>query len=391
MARTRKPNGLGNIYKRDTGRYEWKQMIDGKMRYASSMDRAELEEKIKKIANLPITNNKCKVSEWFEKWLEHYIEPLKKPATYEQYATMWRKHIEPKLGYRLIKKVTRVDIQEVITEMNKKNLSTCTMKHTRKVMHIAFSKALEDKIISENPVYNIEIPKKQAKPRKTLNIEELKILFDSLKSTRWYWCFRFMLVTGLRRGEILALNFTDIDYKNKRIVVNKSNSLSGIGDTKSSEVHYVPLSDEAIFFIGKQKEMLEKEKNPVFYEYELKNAGLIFPSETGTLMKPASLNSVLDRINLKTNKHFTPHMMRHTFVFMSKGLVSLSELQEALGHDESTTTLDIYGTMLSDTETTAKKLDNAFKDLDKAMSEIKEKAKEKELAKVIQLNKFKKA
>jgi len=90
-------------------------------------------------------------------------------------------------------------------------------------------------------------------------------------------------------------------------------------------------------------------------------------------MKPDSLNSVLDRINKKTGLHITPHMFRHTFVFMSKGLMTLSELQEALGHDESTTTLDIYGTMLSDTKEVANKIDKVFEKLDEELDKVEEK------------------
>ncbi len=391
MAKTRKPNGMGNIYKRDNGRYEWTQTIDGERRYLSSMDRNDLEEQIKKIANLPIVKNKCRVEEWFEKWLSHYVEPLNKKATYKQYETLWRMHIKPKIGRKLMMKVTKTDIQEVITEMNKKGLSTWTMKHARKVMHIAFSMALDEKYISENLVRNIEIPKKQARPRKTLTIEELKIVFDALEDSRWRWCFRFMLVTGLRRGEILALKYSDIDYKNKKIIVDESDGSDGIGDTKSAKIHNVPLSDEAIYFLGKQKEKLTEENNPSVFKRDFNGSGLIFPSRDGELLKPDSLNSVLDRVNEKTGLHVTPHMFRHTFVYMSKGIMSLSELQETLGHDESTTTLDIYGLMLGDTEPVAKKIDTAFKNLDEEMNKIEAKVKDKELAKVIQMNKFKKA
>ncbi|WP_131451612.1 hypothetical protein [Ruminiclostridium papyrosolvens] len=70
--------------------------------------------------------------------------------------------------------------------------------------------------------------------------------------------------------------------------------------------------------------------------------------------------------------------------------MNLKELQEALGHDESTTTLDIYGTMLSDTKTTAIKIDDVFKGLDDEMEKIKVKSVEREKSKVIQINKFRK-
>ena len=389
--RTRNPNGMGTIRKLPNGGYEWRQMKDGDLRTRTAKTLPELQEKIKEVANLPIIKSKYKVSDWFDRWLSVYVQPLKKAATYEQYNNLWEKHIKPKIGSNLIKKISSIDIQEIIADMNKKGLSTWTMKHTRKVLHIAFSQALKEKIIAENPVKDIEIPNKQAKPRKTLTIQELKIIFDALKETRWYWCFRFMLVTGLRRGEILALKYSDIDYRNRRIIVDESNSLNGIGDTKSAKVHYVPLSEEAIYFLSKQKEMLLERVNPALFNTDLKKLDLIFPSEDGHLMKPDSLNSVLDRINKKTGLHATPHMFRHTFVYMSKGRMNLKELQETLGHDESTTTLDIYGTMLSDTKTTAIKIDDVFKGLDDEMGKIEEKSKEIEIAKVIDFNKRRKA
>lgn len=373
MGKTRNPNGMGSFTKLKDGRYKWKQMIDGELRQITARSPTELREKIKKVDGLPIVKNKLKAVEWFEKWLSTYVKPLKKKATYDQYNSLFLTHIKPVFGSRKLSNIKRYDIQEVISVMNTKNLSTWTMKHVRKVMRLAFSKALEDKLIAENPVDKIEIPKKQAKPRKTLTTSELKILFQHTKNTRWHWAFKFLLVTGLRRGELLALKWSDIDFENKRIIVDESNSAGGVGDTKSSKVHYVPLSGLAIEYLKNQKDMLIKENNPALYNDELRKEDIIFPSQSGTIMKPDSFNSVLDRINKKTGLHITPHMFRHTFVFMSKGLMTLSELQEALGHDESTTTLDIYGTMLSDTKEVANKIDRVFEELDEEMDNIEEK------------------
>jgi len=398
----RNPNGMGNIYFNEKKQcYEWRQMIDGDLRVLTSKNLGDLYEKIKMYADIPIVKDKSKTSEWFGKWLKS-VKSLSKPATYEQYNTIWKQHIEPVIGKKLLKKVKKSDIQDVIAVMNTKitqeeikdkngkiikskkvGLSTWTMKHARKIMHIAFDAAHEDKLITENPVKDIKIPDKQAKPRKTLKTDELRTLFQHLKNTRWYWAIRFMLVTGLRRGELLALRWSDIDYKNKCVVVDESNSADGTGDTKNAKTHYAPLSELAFLYLGKQKEMLQDEPNPILHNEELKKQDFIFPSKTGTLIKPDSFNSVLDRINAKTGLHITPHMLRHTFVYMNKGRMSLAELQEALGHDESTTTLDLYGTMLSDAGKVAKKVDESFADLDEEL----EKIEEKKDGKVIDFNK----
>lgn len=381
---TRNPNGMGNIYKRKDGRYEWKQVKDGETRVKSSKDKSVVLAAQRKYADLSISKSKLKVNDWFEMCLES-IESLKAPATYNQYVILYKEHIAPVIGKKKMINVEQYHIQNVITEMSKKTrykrvkdketgkikkvdtgekLSTWTMKHTRKVMHIIFEKATESKVIPENPVKNIEIPKRQAKTRKTLTNDEMRIMFNYLKNTRWYWCFKFLLVTGLRRGEVLALKWSDIDEDARRITVEDNNTESGDGDTKNRKYHYVALTDNAIEYLRGQKNMLESEKNSSLYNEELKKLGLVFPSKEGAMMKPDSLNSVLDRMNKATGLHITPHMMRHTYVYLSKGILSLSELQESLGHDESTTTLDIYGTMLSDSKDIAQKLNQAFINVD---------------------------
>lgn len=396
MAKTRNPNGAGSIYKRDNGIYEWKQVKDGVPRWLTDKNLNELKEKVKKVSDLPITKSKMKVSDWFEKWLGN-IKALKKDGTYKQYSGLYKEHIKPEIGNRKLSSIKQYDIQDIIIKISKKTrtknvknkktgkiekvdtgekLSTSTMKHTKKILNIAFKKALKDKLISENPCQDIEIPKRQAKPRKTFTPEELDLLFKQLENSRWIWAVKFLLVTGLRRGELLALKWSNVDFINKKITVECSNSSSGLGDTKSAEVHYVPLSDTAIRYLNNQKSMLIQEFNPILHNQELKKTDLIFPSENGTMMRPDSFSNVIKRAAAKVGIHASPHMFRHTFVYMSKGLMSLSELQETLGHDESTTTLDIYGTMLSDTVKVANKIDEAFKKLDEEIKSIDKKPKD---------------
>jgi integrase len=387
---TRNPNGMGTIYRYKDGRYEWKKVKDGETMVKSSKDKSVVLAAQKKYADLSISKSKLKVNDWFEMCLES-ISSLKAKATAEQYTSIYKEHIAPVIGKKKMVDVEQYHIQNVITEMSKKTkqkrvkdkktgkyikvdtgekLSTWTMKHARKVMRIIFEKATENKVIPKNPVEKIEIPKRQAKTRKTLTSEELNIMFRYLKNTRWIWCFKFMLVTGLRRGEVLALKWSDINEEAMQITVEDNNTDSGTGDTKSRKVHYVTLTDKAKEYLRGQKNMLELENNPGLKNEELKKLDLVFPSKEGTMLKPDSLNSVLDRMNKATGLHVTPHMFRHTYVYLSKGILTLSELQENLGHDESTTTLDIYGTMLSDSKSVANKLNKAFENIDAEQSEL---------------------
>ena len=388
MARQKRPNGQGTYIKLKDGRVAWRQMVDGETRQVSAKTPKLLQVKVKKIADLPIIKEKYTVAEWFENWLEIYVRPLKKAATYDQYKTMFEQHIRPEIGKRKLSTLKTYDIQAVISKMNEKGLSTKTMKHAKNVMNLALKKAEFEQIIAKNPVNLLEIPVKQAKPRKTLTTEELKDFMDTLKNSRWIWSVRFLLITGLRRGELLALRWSDIDMINRRATINKSYSVNGIGDTKSAQERFIPLSDRAIEYLNAQKTMLQNEFNPSLFRDDLKDDPLVFPSENGTPMRPDSYSGSIRRLAEKKGLHVTPHMMRHTFVYLTRGNLSLKDLQSILGHSESTTTLDIYGDMINDSMSeNIKKIDHVFKDVEKAMADIEKKKNEKKDGKVIEFRK----
>lgn len=396
MAKQRNPNGTGSYKLRKDGRISWTQQVDGKPRVLYGRTPSELQDKVKKVSNLPIVaSNKLTVDEWFTKWLAVYIKPLKKQGTYDQYKTLYEQHIKPEIGHRKISKIISLDIQGVIAVMNdkvvkpavmddegkvlkpeKRGYSTRTMNHVKGVMLRAWKKLVKDKIVSENPVVDIEIPQKQAKQRKVLSILELHKLFVSMKDSRWIWSMRLLLVTGMRRGEILALRENDIDLENRRIIIDESDSSTGLGDTKSAKIHNVPLTKQAMEYLSEQRKMLLRENNPILFNEELKKEGLLFPSDEGKLLTANSYTKMMRRYTEKIGVYASPHCLRHTFVFMSRKKLSLKDLQYALGHDESTTTLDIYGDMIADSsEDAANVLDNIFDKIDDKLHELEENKK----------------
>ena len=396
MAKQRNPNGMGNYRLRADGRYEWTQKKDGRPRTLYGRTPGELHEKVKKVSDLPIAaSNKLTVDEWFVKWLAVYIKPLKKKGTYDQYKTLYEQHVKPEIGHRKISKIISLDIQSVIAVMNdkivapavlddsgkivkpeKRGYSTRTMNHVKGVMLRAWKKLIKDKVVVENPVIDIEIPQKQAKQRKVLSIVELHKLFVSMKGSRWIWSMRLLLVTGMRRGELLALRENDIDLENRRIIIDESDSSTGIGDTKSAKIHNVPLTKQAMVYLSEQRKMLLREKNPILFNEELKKEGLLFPSDEGKLLTANSYTKMMRRYTEKIDIYASPHCLRHTFVFMSRKKLSLKDLQYALGHDESTTTLDIYGDMIADSsEDAANVLDNIFDKIDDKLHELEKEKK----------------
>ncbi len=366
MARTRNPNGMGNIYKRDNGRYEWTQMIDGQVRHESDMELSELHRKIKKYTNIGKNKDKTKLFDWIEYWLETYVKPYKKPSTYNNYKYAYEKYISKYMMNIQLRHVSKSDVQKMITDLINGGYSASLIKNVRKALSVAYISADEDEqIVDFNPTRDTKLPKGKTPTRKTFNVEELMIIIERFSTSRWLYAILFMLSTGVRRGELLSLKWTDLDVREKRIKIENNLTQYGEGTPKSNNYHYVPLSVHASVYLNGWKNQLEKEYNPAIF----KNVDTIFVSKEGKPIRPSTLNNILAR--RKFDFKVTPHMFRHTFVYLSKGKLSLSELQEALGHDQSTTTLDIYGLMLSDTVSVADKIETAYKELDESISNIK--------------------
>ena len=384
MAKQRNPKGMGNYRKLADGRVGWRKTVDGETIDLSARTMTELQRKVKEVVDLPIIKEKCTVEEWFDKWLLIYVGPLRKKATYLQYSILYEQHIKPVIGNRKLSTIKTYDVQNVIGKMNKKNLSTKTMRDVKSIMNVAFKKAVADNLVAKSPVVNIEIPIKQTKERKTLTTEQMGLLFESMKNSRWIWSVHFALVTGLRRGELLALQWLDIDWENKQVRIDQSNSVTGLGDTKTSKIHYAPLSNRAIYVLKQQLLMLRRENNLTI----LNNDGshkkdmtgsemLIFPNRAGQMIRPDSYYTLVSRFAKKVGLSVSPHCFRHTFVYLMRGDLSVKELQNILGHSESTTTLDIYGDMIYNTaKKNAKQIDDVFAGVDANMQEIDEKAKE---------------
>jgi len=357
---TRNPNGMGNIYKTKSGRYEYKKMVDGEFLFTSASSASDLKKQIEELRDAPSKKYKVRIHDFGDTWLETYIKPLKKPTTYSQYEFIWRRYVKPNIKNVYVGSVTSMMVQQIISDMSAKGFSTSTMKHVKKVTSIIFERAKKEKIITLNPASYMEIPDIARNPRKLWNADEIQTTFSFLKTSRWYWPIRFMLVTGLRRGELLALKWSDIDETNQLITISDNLTNCGIGSTKSNKPHYVAYSAAARLCIESFKKQLKKENNRALFANE---KDIIFVGLSGEPIKPKSLNNVFDRVRNHTGIHVSPHCMRHTFVYYSKNKLTLSELKDTLGHDDTTSTLDIYGDMLFDSSAVAGKIDSAFAEL----------------------------
>lgn len=134
----------------------------------------------------------------------HYLQPV---FTYEQYEHLLRNHINPIIGAMRLENVTAQCIQEVISRMAEKNLSAGTMGHARKIIHVMFEWYVDGGVVAMNPCKKIKIPMIPPTPRRSLSNTEVIKLKETMTHSRWEHSINFLLLTGLRRGELLGALF----------------------------------------------------------------------------------------------------------------------------------------------------------------------------------------
>lgn len=377
MAKTRRMNHEGCIVKKVVNgktRYEWRQMVDGVMRTRSADNMPDLTRKIQAIKDLPVVSGKVRVSEWNKKWLAAYVTPLKRKATAAQYEYMIR-HVDAVIGKRYMQSIRPSDIQTVIAAANANGLATKTMKHIRNVMHLSFEQAKTDRVVGQNPVVDIQVPRKGEKGVRVLTPAQMDKIMSRLEKSRWGPSVRFVLETGLRKAEMLALRWSDIDIEKQLVRVERALEADGsVGDTKNTESRNIPLSAHALEALQAQVAKLKKDNNPVIFRSTGAPDAWVFPTMKGTTLRPNSYYTTIARAGEHDGIKASPHMLRHTFVYVTRGKISLKDLQDILGHSESTSTLDLYGDMLNDkTDEMASTIDQAFAQFDADMKNAREK------------------
>ena len=173
-----------------------------------------------------------------------------KNSTYVGYKFNFEKWVNPVWKDRFIDEITTGDVHELIFQ-RMQTVSGYTQKNVLKIIKRAFQFAVEDNQLNRNPAMGINVKVAETQ-QSALNHEEISIFLREAKSTnhRFYTHWALALLTGMRSGELHALRWSDVDFTNGTISINKSWSrYNGEGPTKTSRNRICPISSEARKFL----------------------------------------------------------------------------------------------------------------------------------------------
>ena len=341
MAKKR-ANGEGSIRKKPSGRWEgrYTQGIDpvtGKaiQKSVSAKTQAECKEKLAKAIRenrgVPLNHTgDYTAAEWCRLWFETYSKPNIRYNTAKGYEGIIEHHIIPAIGAIKLKQLSSIHIQRMYNDLkengrmprgakqNDKPLSNTFVRRVHAVLQAALKQAVKERLIPYNPCENCRIPPKDKKEMTILPPEKIGRYLQEAEKYGVLPMFYLELSSGLRRGELLALQWEDLNVKESILTVNKQvTRMEGELDvtepkTKNS-VRKVALSQQTVDLLLQEHE--QHPDNPI-----------LFPSpRTGGYWSPDAVSRINRKLlkNAGIEEHVRFHDLRHPYVKHTTKIFSL--------------------------------------------------------------------
>jgi len=291
-------------------------------------------------------------SEFAQKWLDDYAKINVRPITFISYEGIIRLHLNPDLGHKWLEKVTAGDIQQIISrKISKEGLSPKTAINIIVVIKEMLDHAVAWGYLYRNPARNVKRPRVEEKEMDFMTPEEIRLFLRNV-SEEYHAFFLTAILTGMRRGEIVGLKWTDINWNSSEIVVRRALYKGEFSNPKTRHANRRILMSPMLHHAMEQHRLLGRrsEHNLIFCNREGN------PIDANNMVK-REFYPALERAGIRRIRF---HDLRHTYasLLIAQG-ENIKFIQSQLGHSSAKTTLDRYGHLMPNLE------NNAAKRLDK--------------------------
>ena len=308
----------------------------------SARDKARTEAR----TGVFVSPTKVTVKEHYEAWWEIKKEKVK-PTTAENYRFLLDRYILPKFGSQLLKDLTSVKIEKMLIDLIQDH-SESTVRLVSIVLSQGLERAVKDRLLPLNPAKGIERPKGKKRTVTPYTSSELKKLLEELESHRLFAFFRLLAYTGGRRGEILALRWSDLNPEKATLTISKNRTRLGKtvieqDSTKGGDgKRIVQLDSETLRLMKdhRKRQIEERMKAGSLWQ----EGNFIFAQETGLPLDPSTpyhlFKRTAKRLGLRSESlHSIRHL--HATELLNSG-AGVHLVKDRLGHSDISTTLRIY-------------------------------------------------
>ncbi len=221
-------HGDGSIYYRESDKRWTSSLIlpTGKRKYLYGKTRKEVQEKLRKAQQAVeqgtlVQNTAITVESYLEHWLEVRRSTIK-AVTYTSYNSYLHRHVMPALGSVRLQKLTNALLQHFYSQLLEDELSPNTVRLIHTIMSTALDDAVKWKKIATNPCKSVTPPRPEKHEMHVLTPEQAQSLLDAARNHRLHCLLTVAITTGMRRGELLALRWSDIHFETARLQVQRT-------------------------------------------------------------------------------------------------------------------------------------------------------------------------
>lgn len=361
MAKKR-ANGEGNIRKRSDGRWEGRYTAGydpktGKRLIKNVLGKTQAEVKLKLARALEesreldiVRADEYTVAEWLRLWYELYAKPNIRPTTADSYRRGIEQHVIPRIGSIRLNKLTGRELQKLYKDLQENGrlrevqkekdpgLSNSTVRGIHMMLHNALDRAVKERLILHNPTEDCIIPKLEKKEMKILRPEDMRAYLAAAEKRGVLPMFYLELISGVRKGELVALLWDDLDIERRTISVSKQ-ALSRPGGEivvsrpkTENSIRVISIPQEAVDLLV--AEHAKHPDNPYMFPSP-KTGGMYYPDSVVNLHKKILKDAELEHIRF--------HDLRHTFATMAlQNGVDMKTVSAMLGHYDAGFTLRTY-------------------------------------------------
>jgi integrase len=295
-----------------------------------------------------IRPGKTTVGDFLQKWLGDYGRANLQPKSFERYQSIVNKHLIPALGDIKLLQLKPEHLQKHYVAQLGAGLSPSTVRYDHVVIHKALQTAIKWGVVPHNVADGVDIPRSRHREMQVWDKAEMSRFLEAVKTTPYYAMFYLALFTGMRRSELLALRWQDIDFSGGEVSVNRGLLQLEDGSFMFTEPKSAK-SRRTIALPPSSLEVLQEHKskivsNRLMIDLPLKERDLIFSTIDGKPLRPNTVSRAWTILATRAGvKVIRFHDARHTHAtLLLQAGVNIKVVQERLGHAGIQITLDTY-------------------------------------------------
>lgn len=351
-------NGEGTIIRETVGKYKGRYrivlrwMVNGALKYRSRVawkhaDALAALDELRAERDSGIVDSRMTVEQYLLHWLSLQDSEA---STRDSYRNAIQTHIGPGIGHYKIHALTPLQIEEWWAKFE---AGDRTREHVYVVLRTGLDHAVRSKVLAESPL-TFKKPKYQRDKIEIFTLEESRRIMRETEDTRWHALAVLALTSGLRIGELLGLEWSKIDFRKRLLTIDQQ----AVDDPKRGVIIKRPKSSASIRTIDLSGSAVQalRSHQAIQLRAGLASCKFIFPTLNGTLMSRNNVRThwwdpLLRRLGIA---HRGIHHARHTYATHALMVgIPATVVAKILGHSKPSTTLDIYGHLLHNSQAQA--------------------------------------